>query len=453
MAGINDHVWLDTPEQWDELAARCRHAGIIGLDTEFYGLDVRKESCVGKARVHVWSVAIRTKRMDPLGFHRARGWVLPAEALLHPSLREMLEDAAVEKCVHNQPVDDHAIHNHGVKLRGCRNTLDLARWAWPHLLSFGLKDLMLEMLHKTPVCEYVDVVRDVRRVTVAKTKKIKVSTCSCGVLGCRKRKGHDKTKSVAEETVFEERDEKYEHPLESIVPGHPRFPLLVDYAAVDAIAALELEELAANEPDPAEFPYAQVRPGFSQGVCDQVVLMERTGFHVDTQYAGDQAEKAEEAELDELMWLRRWVRLNVPEYELMADEEVDTIWSSGPKLLELFDLVEFPRSPVWKKGKVKRGESKLDSAAMEWIAKNYKPAAQIIKHILHLKRIRSSLKYLEKLRDCGGKVHPICGAGSDMDGRFGAKTGRLAIKGVLEAQQLPTREEVDLYQVRRAIVA
>ena len=452
MSLINDLVYLDRPDQWDELAARIRKAGICGLDTEFYGLDVRKQSCVGRARVHVWSVAIRTKRMDPLGYHRARGWVLPAEALLHPPLREMLEDAGVAKCIHNQSVDDHAINNHGVKLAGAINTLDLARWAWPHLLDFGLKDLMQSQLHRAVICEFADIVRDVRTVTVTKTKKTKRTTCDCQAEGCRKRKGHVKTTTEAEVTVFEEKQEKYEHPLESIVQGHPRWELLVPYAAMDAIAALELEELASDVPDPAEFPFGD-RPSFSQGVCDQVVLMERVGFPVDTAYAGTQAASAQHDMAKELGWLRRWLRANAPEYELEEDEGIDAIWSSGPKLLELFDLMGFPRSPVWKKGKVKRDKAKLDSAALEWISKNYPASAQVIKHLLHLKRIRSSLKYLEKLRDCGGHVNPICGAGSDTDGRFGAKTGRLAIKGVLEAQQLPTREDVDLYQVRKAIVA
>lgn len=397
--------------------------------------------------------------MDPLGFHRARGWVLPVEALQHPALRAVLEDPDVEKCVHNQPVDDHAMANHGIRLRGCINTLDLYRWAHPHLKEFDLKSLMRSELHREPVCEFVDVVRDTRKILVTKQKRVKHSSCSCGATGCRKRKGHDKTKTVdvVEETV--EKEEEYEHPLESIVPGHKRWALLEQYAIVDAVAALELEELASNEPDPAPWPYNDIgRPGFSQGVCDEVVLMERVGFSVDTTYAGEQAARAEADEAKELRWLRRWFRLNFvaddEEWFALEDDEIDSIWSSGPKKAALFDHLGFPPSPVWKKGRVKAGKVKLDSAALEWIAKNHKPSSQVIKHLLHLQRIRSSHKYLIKLRDCGGHVNPICGAGSDSAGsRYGAKTGRLAIKGVLEAQQLPTREEVDLYQVRKAVIA
>lgn len=464
---INEHRYLDRPEQWEELAERIRRAKICGLDTEFYGLDVRKQSCVGRARVHVWSVAIRTTRLDPRGFHRARGWVLPVAALDHPALKAVLEDPAVRKCVHNQPVDDHALHNHGVDLRGCINTLDLARWCWPELVAgdgFGLKALMQSKLARDPVCEFRDVVSDVRTVTKTKQKLVEQTRCSCGVEGCRKRKGHDKTKVEAVVVTFTTKEETYEHPLESIVPGHERWDLLVEYAAEDAIAALELEELCRNTADPAPWPYALLddasaddRPTFSQGVVDEVVLMERRGFPVDTVYALKQLTAAKNDEQLVLHELRAWFRKNITsddgEWFTHEDDDVNAIWSSPTQLTDLFDYFEFPRSPVWKKGKVKRGEVKMDGAALEWIAKNHPPAAKLIDRILHLKKIRSQMKYFQKLAECGGHVHPICGPAGDFDGRNGAVTGRLGIKGVLEAQQLPIKKEVDLYQVRRAIVA
>lgn len=372
----------------------------------------------------------------------------------------MLEDESVLKCIHNQPVDDHAMANHGIKLRGAINTLDFARWAWPELVSeggFGLKSLMVSKLGYEPVCEFADVVRYRTTITQEKQRKAKVSVCSCGTPGCRLRKGHTKTKTVVLITDQVEKEVTLEYPLETIVPGHPRFSLLEKYAAVDAIAAVELEELCELEADPAPFPYGGDRPGFNQEVVDEVVLMERRGFPVDTKYAGEKYAQAEADEAKELAWLRKWYRANIGiddgEWFAYEDDDINAIWSSPKQMAELFDYFGFPRSPVWKKGKVKRGEVKLDSTALEWIAKNHAPAEQLIKHVLHLKKIRSQMKYLLKLRDCGGWVNPICGPAGDGDSRNGAVTGRLGIKGVLEAQQLPTREEVDLYQVRRAIVA
>ena len=465
--GFLDDVYLDTEEAWEALAGAMRAAKVVGLDSEFYGLDVRKESCVARARVHVWSVAVRTAKRSPLGFSVAVGWVLPAAALLHPALRSVLEDQTIRKCVHNQPVDDHAFHNHGIDLRGCVNTLGLSRWHWPWLVSgggFGLKNLMSIKLRRPPIAEFKDVVNDVRQIEVRKLKQVTRGACSCGAEGCRKRKpaeAHVKSKVTSAEEVVTVKDEKFQHPLESIAPGHPRWELLVRYAAEDAVAALEIEELCHKERDPAPFPYEDngttrgaLRPKFSQDVEDAVVLMEREGFPIDTDYSAAMVVRAEADELKELEWLHKWFVINgALTHGPHRREEVDCIWSSPKQLGELFDSLDFPRSPVWKKGKVKPGEIKLDGAALKWIARNYGPAKQVIGHILQLKKVRGGKKYLVTMRDCGGWVNVICGAAGDADDRNGAVSGRLGIKGVLPAQQLSTREEVDLYQVRKGIVA
>lgn len=484
--GLLEDTYLDSPDAWDVLADIIRAAGVCGLDTEFYGLDVRKESCVARAKVHVWSIAVRTVKRSPLGFHKAVGWVLPAAALHHPAIAEVLANGLIKKCVHNQPVDDHAIHNHGVRLAGCINTLDYVRWKWPWLVTqggFGLKNLMMVKLRRAPVCEYIDVVNDVRQIEVRKTKRVSQAVCECGNVGCRKRKeerllvadfrgeprlithGKSKVEQIIE--VVETKDEKFKHPLESIVPGHPRWELLVKYAAEDAVAALEIEELAWRERDPAPYPYGEREPGlanfkprhldrptFNQKVCDAVVLMEREGFPIDVQYSADAVTLAEIDENRELEWLHKWFVINgAVTYGPHRREEVDDIWSSPKQLGEMFDELEFPRSPIWKKGKVKPGDIKLDGTALKWIGRNYKPAKQMIDHLLQLKKVRAGKKYMVKLRDSGGWVNVICGPAGDADDRNGAVTGRLGIKGTLEAQQLPSKEEVDLYKVRKAIVA
>lgn len=458
--GELEPVWLDRPDAWDTLARCLRDAGTVGLDTEFYGLDVRKQSCVGLARVHVWSVAVRTAARSPLGFARARGWVLPAAALVHPSLKAALEDASVTKCVHNQPVDDHAINNHGVRLAGCVNTLGLARWVWPGLVTgggFGLKNLMVMKLRRNPVCEYVDVVNDERTIQIVKTTSVKITRCGCGVAKCKKRRPADlhakvKTTGLLAETV--DKIEKYQHTLESIVPGHDRWELLVRYAGEDAVAALEIEELASREKVPAAFPFGGARPDFNQRAEDAVVLMERQGFPVDVAFCDQQAAIAATDEEKQLVWLHTWFVVNgAVEYGPHRREDVDPIWSSPKQLLELFDSLEYPRSPIWKKGKVKPGDAKLDGTALKWIGKNWGEAKQLTEHVLQLKKIRNGKKYLGKLASSGGWIHPICGAAGDADDRNGAVTGRLGIKGTFEAQQLPTREDVDLYHVRKAVVA
>lgn len=447
---INSHPYLDQPAQWSELVARARRAGIVGLDTEFYGVNVRRESCVGKARIHVWSVALRTKKADPAGFHKARGWVLPAAALEYPEIVELLQDQKVTKCVHNLPVDSHALDNHGVKLVGAVNTLNLARWAWPELVNdgfFGLKNLMVQKLRRAPVCEFADVVTYQETVTVERRRVKSVSVCDCGTSGCRLRKGHAKTKSKIVAITDESINRKAEYPLQTILPGHERWDLLVKYAAEDAVAALELEELSKRS-NPAPWPYGGERPDFDHRIDAAIVEMEATGVRIDTEWAEKQSAVAESDEGKTLGWLSKWHLAN------RGSEPTPKLWNSHKQLVELFDEFEFPRSPIWKKGRVKPGQpAKLDSTALDWIAAAHPPARGVISKLLLLKKIRSGKKYLAKLAASGGVVHPICGPAGDSDDRNGAVTGRLGIKGAIELQQLPKDKTKDLYQIRRGVVA
>lgn len=468
-------AYLDRPEQWAALVRLVRLVGCCGLDTEFYNVDPSAQSCVGRAKIHVWSIAVRTKRLSPLGFHYCRGWMLPAAALEFPALKELLEDAAIRKELHNQPVDSHAFRNHGVILRGGRNTLGLVRWTHPGLINqpgrFKLKALMVSLLRREPICSFKQVVGFTWIEWVPRLKKVKVSLCSCGEAGCRKRKGHEKTKRVDEVTVYRERKVDDEYPLESILPAdgyrleHPRWALLILYAIEDAIAALQIAELADEAEDPAPWPYGGVRPTFSQEDEEATIALEAVGFHVDVPWCTATHEVASADEERELVWLHRWYIVNAPTYGPWKRENgttkggtpvkngLDSLWGSPTKKLALFDELGFPRSPIWAKGRVKPGEAKMDWKAMEWIAKNHPPAKQVIPHLLELQKIRSNKKYLSKLRDSGGYVHPICGPAGDEDDRAGAVTGRKAIKGEFEAQQLPTKEEKDKYNVRKAVIA
>lgn len=287
----------------------------------------------------------------------------------------------------------------------------------------------------------------------------------CGEEKCRRRKGHTKLKWVEQVEVVTEKKVKLEYPLEGIGPQHPRFALLTKYSIEDSIAALQIGELADAAKDPAPWPFGGERPRYSQVEDDATIAMEAVGFPVDVKWCTETAAIAVADEEKELDWLFRWYVLNAPmpgpHHRTLGMKTkggrknkagVDSVWSSPVKLLALFDALEFPRSPVWSKGRVKRGDAKLDGAALQWVARNCDGAKKAVAHLLQLKKVRSQLKYLVKLRDSGGFVHIICGPAGDEDERAGAVTGRKGVKGQLEAQQLPAKEDKDLYGVRRAII-
>ena len=454
-AGVGGRAvtYLATKPEWEALATRLADAVIVGLDTEFYGLDVRRESCVGRAKVHVFSLAEYTGRRSPRGHFVATGYVLPAASI--PTFAPLFADEDVIKVVHNLAVDDHALANHGAVVRGAVNTLSLARWCWPGLVGsggYGLKALMAR-LGKEPVAAFKDLVGYEAEEFTSTWKKVKVKTCACGTTGCRKRTlpEHAKEEREEDEEVVRSRVVRREYPLESIVPGHERWDLLVRYAAEDAVSALELYSLLLREPDPGRYPFGTSRPAFPRRVDDAVVRMERTGIPTDPTGAACTAALAATHEATEVAWLRRWYRAQG--LDERTDDQIDGIWDSPKQRVELFDSLEFPRSPVWGKGRVKRDDAKVDGVAQAWIGKNHPPAAQVIEHLLHRQRVRSGKKYLDKIAAAPALIHPICGPAGDADDRNGAVTGRLGIKGELEAQQLPAREEKDLYQLRRFIAA
>lgn len=192
--------------------------------------------------------------------------------------------------MHNKSVDEHALANHGIRLRGGINTLGLIRWARPGLINspgrFKLKALMEVLLHRTPTFpSFKHAMYYEREVFVSTWKTVTKKVCDCGTPGCRKRTGHVKWEDEALVEVVKAKTEKGHYNLWDVVPGHPRWELLVQYALDDAVAAVEILDLVDNTmEDPAPWPYGGERPGYSQEEDDATIAMEAVGFRVDVEW-------------------------------------------------------------------------------------------------------------------------------------------------------------------------
>lgn len=192
-----------------------------------------------------------------------------------------------------------------------------------------------------------------------------------------------------------------------------------------------------------------------QEVDDAIVEMEANGFALDVGYCNAQEGRAKLDEARSLGRLDRWLQA-VGQTPLIKDFN----WNSPKQLVELFhDKLGLPPSPVWKKGRVKldAGDRKLDETALEWVRdKSSNPTIKAgIDELIHLRRVRGSLKYLTKLPNYvapDGFVHAVSGPSSDIDPRAGTITWRLASKNP-EIMQMPTRKDKDPYKIRRAFVA
>lgn len=241
--------YADTDDKVSKVVAAALKADAVGLDTEFTGVHVGKQSCAGRAKVHIWSVAVPTGDLTPRGVRVARAAVLPASALTHPEVKAWLEDAGYRKAVHNLPVDAHAISSSGVRLLGGINTLSLARWAWPDRArgaGFTLDSLGADFLGAGKLSSFSEIFTEEYVEYSIRTKR--VTYCECGASPCRKRitsPGHRRLERL-EETHIEKVKER-EIPLDSVVPGHVKWPEALAYAAQDAVLALGVYERALRD--------------------------------------------------------------------------------------------------------------------------------------------------------------------------------------------------------------
>lgn len=248
MSQGTETVYVATEREANDAIRRIREFPIAGLDTEFYGCDITKESPVGRSICHVFSVAVPSGALLPRGYNEAESWVFAGSLLTCASVKEWLEDARYQKPVHNQPVDHHTIRNHGVNLRGAINTLAMARFWWPHRAKregFDLDSLGTDFcgVGKTESFDGLlgyDAI-DIREHLVWKKR------CACGVLSCMKKKApHDE--KVPEEVMAEWKAKVRRHiPLTDLNPGHPLWARYLAYAAWDAVLALWIYQLMLRE--------------------------------------------------------------------------------------------------------------------------------------------------------------------------------------------------------------
>ena len=189
-----------------------------------------------------------------------------------------------------------------------------------------------------------------------------------------------------------------------------------------------------------------------------IVVMERNGFFLDSDFCNTAAGKARGEEEEVLYNLDAWLKnLGHDSFARGGAEEIN--WASPTQVVELLhDVLKLPPSPVWKKGRVKldKGDRKLDEAALDWVGRKSEPKYLTgINQLIRLRRVRGAIKYLTKLPTFvapDGRVHPVSGPSSDRDDRAGTITWRLASKNP-EVMQIPTNAAKDWYRIRRAFVA
>lgn len=225
--------YIDTEDRAEKIVRYIYDKKIrqMGLDSEFDGVDFDNgDNCVGRSILDVWSIALFDGGLHPRGYSTAKGVVLSSSVL--PVFKEVLKDKDVKKYAHNSIVDVHTFNNHGVDVLGVIDTLSLARWTFPERLLYGLDILAKEFLDQSKFTSFKEMCGE----PVFEEKPIEYKRCSCGVEGCRKRKGHIKTVEIVMELV-ETKKTRYIK-ISDITPDHPKWQAKLDYAAQDAVLSL-----------------------------------------------------------------------------------------------------------------------------------------------------------------------------------------------------------------------
>lgn len=218
---------MPEPARWRRYLDHCMGLPAVGFDTEFQD-----------GKVTFWSLAIpRSTGVGAFGYVPARGYVLPAEALVF--FRPLLESPSTVKWAHNAVADTRVVFDStGIIMVNTQDTLSWARVARPGLPAYGLKQLAGMLLGKRRRPTYAEVLGYLKKEERTKTTKRKL--CSCGVKGCKKRLGH--VRSVIEESLVVTKEVPAEYLHSELAPGHPAWDAWIAYAMEDAIDALELAD-------------------------------------------------------------------------------------------------------------------------------------------------------------------------------------------------------------------
>lgn len=230
-------VWVG-PEQEshvNSILEYVRGFGMCGYDTEFYGVDVSSESCVGKAIVDVFSISVLSGDKTALGFRKPESWVFDGALLQHPAVKSFLEDPSVVKPIHNQPVDSHSTANHGVFIKGGVNTLAMARWLYPERANtfrgFDLDALCRWRIGYGKTEDFDELFGyDEQEAYECDTEKNFCLVCES--FDCRKKKGHEKERRPTK--VIRHKKVRRHIPLNTVRPGHVLFDRYRIYSAADA---------------------------------------------------------------------------------------------------------------------------------------------------------------------------------------------------------------------------
>lgn len=240
-------VWVGTESAAEQAMALISQRDLAGYDSEFDSVDISTQSCVGRSRLDVFSIAVATEKLNPLGYYEPTSWVFEGSLITCPSVRGYLESPEFRKVIHNRPVDEHTARNAGVRIRGGLCTLNMARFIYPERANLVRGNFDLDSLCRWRVdrgkLEDFDALLGYDDYVPYDVEVAKKFCTACESFDCRKKKAPHDSKVERLTTVTRQKCVRKIRELSSIRPGHELFAPYCEYAAVDAELALILYQM------------------------------------------------------------------------------------------------------------------------------------------------------------------------------------------------------------------
>lgn len=134
--------YVGDPARWVDLASDVAKASASGYcvayDTETIGCDPEEETAVYWARPVIWSIAIADGPLTARGYRRAKGYVLPWQAL--EVFRDWFGGKSGTVWAFNARFDRHAVYNLEIETSGVKDVLDYIRILDPGHEKYSLKE-------------------------------------------------------------------------------------------------------------------------------------------------------------------------------------------------------------------------------------------------------------------------------------------------------------------------
>lgn len=357
-------VWvISSREQMRMLLDVLWEQQMTGLDTEFDGVNLKKESPRGKGQIACWSVAYQD---EALGRHPQHKWLKLSQRVFIPhygkaedegwmyDAKEWLESEAHGKAgSYFMSTDMHLFANHGLAVHGVK--MDSVRmsqtWRMGRVYEHGLKVCMEELLGYK-MGEYKELF-----AAPVMLKNGQPSESKTRVMSLRDEVVHD-----------------------------PRMlSTLVDYASLDPKGSLETCLVIAEKLDEIDWRNGETLHAFNERYWNpyQYVVwgMEDAGWPVDREWLVGKHKQAQEDMRNCEVILNRWAGAEVnwsswPQKQHLLYETTTRTFNAKKKTSKgvvsfrggtSIQGKGFPVPEVNKGGPVEEGEKPTDAVAIQWV--------------------------------------------------------------------------------------